>query len=99
MYTHARQFPHFAGMTDDQIRAVAKKSVAKAPRYSTLARLRIAIWLAIVVGVAATSYLVGIELGIGIILAAAVGFVFAMTWNLVWINTTLFRITFDEMRP
>ena len=33
MYIHARQFPHLAGMTEDQIVSVVKRAYAKYPRY------------------------------------------------------------------
>jgi hypothetical protein len=85
-------------MTDDQIRAVARRAVAKNPRYMTLRKIQIALWFLLMISVGAMAYVLGVELGLGFIVAAAAGLLLLVAWNLVWVNTALFRITKDEMR-
>jgi hypothetical protein len=43
VYTHARQFPHLAGLNDQQIRALARNAMSKRPGYVRLVRAKNAV--------------------------------------------------------
>jgi len=98
MYTHARQFPHFAGMGDDQIRAVAKRAVAKHPRYLTLRQIQKVVTAIVVVATLVSAVLAGAGVGLGLMCAGALGTLAIVIWNAIWVNTALYRITHDEMQ-
>jgi len=99
MYTQARQFPHFTGMTDDQIRAVARRAMAGNPKYRRLMRVRSLVML---LGMAVTVFglvsLGGWQLGSAMVFAGVAATVLVLVWNLVWVNTVLFRQTEREIK-
>ena len=97
MYTHARQFPHFAGMSDAEIRAIAKRAVAKNPGCRFLRKLQILIAAILLSGTIGLSLMFGAEIGIAFVLAGFFSTIFIVGWNFVWVNTTLFRITREEV--
>lgn len=100
MYTHAREFPHLAGKSDDEIRAIARQAMARNPHLRSIARWRnrvvfsgmgIAILVLVLVG--------EWRLGQSMLVVGGVATVFVLLWNVVWVNTVLFRITRDEVIP
>jgi len=95
MYTHARQFPHFAGMTDEQIVAVVRRAYAKHSRFIAVRRA------SIVGGVTVSIILlmaVGLRAAHAMEISAAIGAAIFLLWNLVFVNTSLFRLTSEEMQ-
>ena len=99
MYTHARQFPHLAGLNDQQIRALARNAMAKRPRYALIIRLRNAVVIAsMLLATAALNKLAGTSIGLSLMIVGAICTAFVMAWNLVWVNTVMWRITREEMK-
>jgi hypothetical protein len=100
MYTHARQFPHLAGKSDDEIRAIARRAMARNPRLRS-----IAVWRNRVVfsGMAAAIILLvlgaGWKLSRSMMWTGGVATALVLIWNVVWVNTVLFRITKEELSP
>ncbi len=101
MYTHARQFPHLAGMDDRQIREVAREAMAKRPLYQLMMRLRNVVVLASMgVAVLVLVWFAEYSLGSALLMVGAIGTAATLIWNLVSVNTVLFRITYEELgRP
>ncbi len=99
MHTHARQFPHFSGMTDDQIRVIARRAMSGHPKHRRLMRVRSLVML---LGMAMTVFgLVGLggwQLGSAMVFAGVAATVLVLVWNLVWVNTVLFRQTEREIK-
>ena len=106
LYTHARQFPHLAGRSDPAIRTLARRAMARRPWVVWVVRLRNA---AVVAGMIAAMMLLGwsgrpgvggvmqgFELAMMTVGAGATAFV--LFWNVVWINTVLYRVTQDEVQ-
>ena len=112
MYTHARQFPHLAGRSDGEIRALARSALDRRPNLRRVARVRN---LVVLSGLAAlTLYAIsfagtagrdtrpGDDLKFGgllMLLGGGSATVAVLLWNLVWVNTVLFRITREDLRP
>src|SRR4051812_45689886 len=106
MYTHARQFPHLSGLSDDEIRAIAGRAFVRHPYYARLRRVRNRLLIvAIGVTVAAWVYWSGerrigelmMTVGTGMMAAGGAAFVFVLVWNLIWVNTVLYRLTDEEV--
>ena len=97
MYTHARQFPHLAGLTDDEIRLVARRAMSRHAHYVTIMRCRNA---AVLLGMSAVIMLLvsrfGMRLGLAMMIGGGAATVLLLLWNVVWVNTVLFRITRAE---
>jgi len=98
MYTHARQFPHFAGRTDAEIIAIVRRALAKHPRYFKLRQVQIILTALMLVFTFVGTILAGLKLGFAFVAAGVLGTLVILVWNLVWINTALYRITRDEIR-
>ena len=105
VYTHARQFPHLVGMADADIRELARRAMARRPDLVRVVRLRNAVVFVCMVAAAA---MLGRGGGPGVgkamqaagramMIAGAVATVTLLLWNLVWVNTVLFRLTRDEV--
>src|SRR5262245_13856897 len=98
MYTHARQFPHVAGLRDDKIRGVARRAMQRHPHYRRTIRARnIVVLLAMALGTGLLNAIAGMQVGLALMIVGAAATVFVLVWNLVWVNTVLFRITQEEM--
>ena len=96
MYTHARQFPHLAGQDDGAIRSLARRGLDRRPVLRWVLRGRIVAALGAALLAVAGSEAVGpraMMVGGGTALAVLLG------WNLVWVNTVLFRVTRAEVSP
>jgi hypothetical protein len=98
MYTHARQFPHFAGMTDSEIIGVVRRAMAKNPRYFKLRRVQVVLAALLIVATLVGAIFAGLELDFAFVAAGAVSTLAILGWNLVWINTALYRITAEEIQ-
>lgn len=101
MYTHARQFPHLMGMDDARIREVVDRGMGRRPVLVRIHRLRNA---AVIFGMILTIILLAryssLKIGLIFTIVGGIGTVFVLCWNLVWVNTVLFRVTRDEVdRP
>jgi hypothetical protein len=105
VYTHARQFPHLAGMADADIRELARRAMGRRPDLARIMRLRN---VAVVGGMVAAAALLGRGGGPGVggamqrvggamMVAGACATAALLLWNLVWVNTVLFRLTRDEV--
>jgi hypothetical protein len=98
MFTHARQFPHLAGKTDDEIRALARRCMDKNPRLRSILRARNRVmFLAMGVAILALITVGGWKLGQSMLVAGAVATAFVLIWNTVWVNTVLYKITEEEV--
>jgi hypothetical protein len=85
-------------MNDAEIVAVAKRALARRPRYIVLRRIQIAVASFVTVAAVAASLASGLEVGIALVVGGIVGTGFILAWNFVWVNTALFRITREEMQ-
>ena len=92
-YTHARQFPHLAGLSDTQIRALARRALDRHPRYRLVMRTRNVVVLG---GMAAAILLAGRNLGFAMMVSGVVSILALLAWNVVWVNTVVFQITKEE---
>jgi hypothetical protein len=98
MYTHARQFPHLAGLNDARIREVVSRGMGRRPDLVRIHKLgRAAIMIGMIVATALLARLSSLELGMILLLAGAVATAIVLAWNLVWVNTVLYRATLDEV--
>jgi hypothetical protein len=106
LYVHARQFPHLAGRSDPAIRTLARRAMARRPWMLWVLRLRN---VSVFAGMIAAIMLLrwsgrpgggGVMQGFGFaMMAAGAGATaFVLFWNLVWINTVLYRVTQDEVQ-
>ena len=106
MYLHARQFPHLAAMQDSEIRAIARRAMTRHPNLIRVMKIRNRVvrlgMLVAVTTIAAFSEptFSGDSLktfGVALMIVGAVFTAFLLVWNLVWINTVIFRITREEV--
>jgi hypothetical protein len=92
-------------MADADIRVLARRAMARRPDLVRVVRLRNAI---VFVGIVAVAALLGRGGGPGIggamraagkamMVAGLGGTAALLVWNLVWVNTVLFRLTRDEV--
>ncbi len=84
-------------MNAAEIRAIAKRAVARNPGCRFVRKLQIVIVAILLLGTIWLSLTYGAELGIAFVLAGFLSTIFILAWNFVWVNTTLFRITREEM--
>jgi hypothetical protein len=98
IYVHARQFPHLAGKAEREIRILARRAMDKHPRLIRTMRLRNA---AIMLGMTIAGVLLGrrsdLTIGAILVLLGAVGSVVILCWNLVWLNTVVYKLTAREI--
>lgn len=106
MYTHARQFPHLAGMKDSEIRAIASRAMNRHPRLLRVMKIRNrVVLLGLFVAMAAIAGFSDLRWNNGSLTRSsialmAVGGAFSailLVWNLIWVNTVIFRITREEV--
>jgi hypothetical protein len=98
MYTHARQFPHLAGMTDEEIRELARRSMDKRPDLVRMMKFRnVLIILGMVIAAALLARFTDYQISSIFMIVGAVSTVATLTWNMVWVNIGLFRTTRDEI--
>lgn len=94
MYTHCRQFTHFQGLSDQEIRQQVGQSLRKRPRLMLVARIRNAVLVCAMI--AGTAYLndgtTG-ALGRALMIVGGVGIAIVLSWNLVWLNLVLLPVT------
>lgn len=97
MYTHARQFPHLAGKTDEQIRALVSQGMLKRPKYITVMRARNRALFAVMLGAVIGLVRMGNwRWGAALMLVGAVATFVVLLWNLVWVNVVVFKITKED---
>ena len=100
MYTHARQFPHLAGLDDARIREVVLRGRGRRPGLVRIHRLfRAAVMIGMVLATALLARLSSLELGMILLLVGAVATAIVLSWNLVWVHTILYRVTLEEVGP
>lgn len=106
MYFHARQFPHLAGKSDAEIYDIAQRAMRRNPGLGRAMRIRnLAIYFGIVAAGAwlfsYSNWSMGgssmVNLGVGLIIVGVSVTAIVLAWNLVWLNTVVFRITRDEV--
>jgi hypothetical protein len=98
MYTHCRQFPHFHGASDTEIRAVVAGALSERPHLRRLMRVRN--FFMVVAMVLAVYFLnEGTTLGLGraMVISGGTATGIVLLWNLAWINWVLFPITSDAV--
>jgi hypothetical protein len=98
MYTRARQFPHLSGLSDVEIRRIAVRAMQRHPRYVAIMRTRnivVSLGAGIAVGLLMALNLA--SLGAALMIVGAISSAFVLLWNLVWINTVIYRITREEI--
>jgi hypothetical protein len=93
VFTHCRQFPHLAGLSDDEIRQRVRDSLAQRPRLIALRRMRNVAVILLMALVQFAAYRGEGTLGLSLMIAGAAGTGFVLVSNLIWINSVLFRIT------
>jgi hypothetical protein len=97
MYLHARQFPHLQGKTDSEIRLLMFQGLEREPKYRTIRRLRtVVVLLGMVAGVAVLVS-VGVRIGLSLMIVGGVATAVVLLFNLVWVNTVVFRLTQEEL--
>jgi hypothetical protein len=106
MYTHCRQFPHLVGRSDGDIRSLVRNGMAKRPHLIRIMRVRNIAVLLCMIAIAAvlvwvrpfdpdsTATLTGATL----IISGGVGTVLLLIWNLIWVNTVLWKLTLEETK-
>ena len=98
MYTHCRQFPHFQGSSDDEIRALVRRVLDKHPAYRFGMRARNFGVLATLVGVVLVYRDAPQQvLGVALMLAGTLTTLFVLVWNVLCVNFVLFRLTEQEL--
>jgi hypothetical protein len=98
MYTHARQFPHLAGLGDARIREVVIRGMGRRPGLVRIHRLRnAAVVTGMVLATALLARLSSLNLGMILGLVAAVATAIVLSWNLLWVNTVLYGVTLEEV--
>lgn len=98
MYTHARQFPHFTGMSDVEIRTIARRAMANHPGLIRVMRFRnLGTMLAMIVATAVLTLWAALDMGIALMIVGGVATLLVLAWNVIWINTVMFRITREEL--
>ncbi len=98
MYTHARQFPHLQGMSDDTIRALVHSGMAKRPTLLAVMRIRnFAVASAMAVAILGLKYSAGWSAGAAMTAAGLAATVFLLAWNFVWINRVVYKLTQEEV--
>jgi hypothetical protein len=97
MYTHARQFPHLTGKSDEEIRAIYGRALAKRPIYRSLwlARNLILFFVIVPIEIAALYKLAGLRLSTAFFVAGSTALLLGIAWNIVWVNMVTYRITRD----
>lgn len=98
MYTHARQFPHLQGMSDDTIRTLVRDGMAKRPTLISILRIRnVAVAAAMALAVLGLKNVAGWSAGAAMTVAGLVATLFLLAWNYVWINYVVFKLTQEEV--
>ncbi len=94
MYTHCRQFPHFARRTDDEIREAVRAALTARPMLVMARRGGTALILAAMM-LLLVAYNDGDRPSLGrtLMIAGAAGLFATLAFNLAWINLVLWRIT------
>jgi len=94
--SHARQSPHLSGMSDPEIRTLAQRAMSQHPRTRLIRRVRnIAVLLGMLAGYLILTWRFDVDYdpGSAMMIVGGVGTIFVLIWNLVWVNTVLFRLT------
>jgi len=85
-------------MGDEQIRALTRQAMAKRPNYARVMRARnAAVILGMLLGPMILIQIANLRLGTALVIAGAVGTLVLLLWNMIWVNTVLFRITREEV--
>jgi hypothetical protein len=94
MYTHCRQFPHLQGRSDDEIRAIVRRALDERPAYRKAMRVRNFLVLAILASVV-LAFQDGPKkrFGYAMMYTGMATTAFVLTWNVVWVNVVLYRLT------
>ena len=96
MDTHARQFPHLAGREDEEIRSLVRRGLDRRPALRWPYRIRIAAALAAALLAVAVFEAVGPR---AMMIGGAAALTVLLCWNLVWLNTVVWRVTRAEVVP
>jgi hypothetical protein len=96
LYTHARQFPHLDGLSDPEIRAIARRAMDRHPKLRMIMRTRNVVVLGSIAATISAALLFRRNLGLAMMVSGALGTLALLAWNVVWVNTVLFRITKEE---
>jgi len=100
MYTHARQFAHLAGKSDEDIRVLVRHALTGRPNLSRVLRVRNRIvYGGMLASAILARQLTSLDLGIILLAIGCAATAFVICWNLVWVNTVLYRITQPESLP
>ncbi|MDX1948841.1 MAG: hypothetical protein SFU86_25865 [Pirellulaceae bacterium] len=106
MYLHARQFPHLAGKSDVEIRAIARSAMIRNPRLIRIMRLRnFTILAGLAVAIIVVTLFSGtnasgdtlVRFGLTLVVIGTIFTAAVLAWNLIWVNTVVFRITREEV--
>jgi hypothetical protein len=98
MYTHARQFPHLADMSDAQIREIVRRGMGRRLGLARMMRLRNSVaMIGMVLAAAGLARFSAIDLGLIFMLVGGIATAVILAWNLVWVNTVLFHLTREEV--
>jgi hypothetical protein len=88
-----------SGLTDSEIRAVVGRALAKRPRYRLVLHWRnAAVLLGMAVAVVVLPRYAGLDSALALLFIGVVATAVVLGWNLIWVNTVLFRLTAQEMR-
>ncbi len=106
LFTHARQFPHLAGRGDGEIRGLVRRGMDRCPALRRVLRLRnvavlstlgIAVLYALPrspqVGDAVQPGDALRDIGRLLMICGGAATAIVLLWNLIWVNTVLFRLT------
>ncbi|HEX6962994.1 MAG TPA: hypothetical protein VF175_14085 [Lacipirellula sp.] len=86
-------------MNEAEIRTIARRAMERRPQLVRLMRARLAvIVLGMMMAIALLARFTEWRLGSVFILVGAVSTSLVLAWNVVWVNTILFRITEDEIK-
>jgi hypothetical protein len=98
MYTHCRQFPHFHGASDAEIRAVVADTLSERPHLRNVMRIRNTVTVvAMAVAVFLLNEYTSLGLGRAMVVVGGSATSVVLLWNLAWINWVLFPITADAV--
>jgi hypothetical protein len=99
MYTHARQFPHLRDLDDAAIRDVARRAMHRRPHLIRILKVRrTAVLVGMVASIALLTWLTELKFGASMMVVGAAFSLFVLVWNLIWVNSVLFRITQEDVK-
>ena len=98
VYTHARQFPHLAGKSDAEIRLLVHKGMLNRPGLARTMRIRnLAVLCSMLIAGIFLGRLTSLGAGAIMMVVGGVATAFALCWNLVWVNTVVYKLSQQEI--